>query len=45
MCPHELLAEALTSLVAACKVVSVELGESIGDLQTLAAAVESPFEN
>jgi hypothetical protein len=35
-------AEALPELVAACRVVPAELGESIGDLQALAAAMESP---
>jgi hypothetical protein len=32
----------LPELVAACRVVPAELGESIGDLQALAAAMESP---
>ena len=39
---RELHAEALPELVAACRVVPAELGESIGDLQALAAAMESP---
>ena len=41
---RELHAEDLTELVAACTVVPAELGESIGDLQALAAALESPTE-
>jgi hypothetical protein len=41
---RELHAEALTELVAVCTVVPAELGESIGDLQALAAALESPTE-
>jgi type I restriction enzyme R subunit len=39
---RELHAEALPELVAACRVVPAELGESIGDLQALAAAMETP---
>lgn len=39
---RELHAEALPELVAACRVVPAKLGESIGDLQALAAAMESP---
>ena len=39
---EELHAEALPELVAACRVVPAELGESIGDLQALAAAMETP---
>jgi glucokinase len=39
---RELHAEALPELLAACRVVPAELGESIGDLQALAAAMESP---
>jgi len=39
---RELAAEALPELVAACRVVPAELGESISDLQALAAALESP---
>jgi glucokinase len=39
---RELHSEALPELVAACRVVPAELGESIGDLQALAAAMESP---
>jgi hypothetical protein len=45
MCPHELLADPLTSLVAACRIVAAALGESIGDLQALAVAIEAPFEH
>ena len=41
---REFHAEALPELVAACRVVPAELGESIGDLQALAAALESPTE-
>ncbi|MFZ4599337.1 MAG: ROK family protein [Terrimicrobiaceae bacterium] len=39
---RELEAEALPELFAACRVVPAALGESIGDLQSLAAAMESP---
>jgi glucokinase len=38
---RELHAEALPELVAACRVLPAELGESIGDLQALAAAMET----
>ena len=37
---RELEAEALPELLAACRVVPAELGENIGDLQALAAALE-----
>lgn len=39
---RELHAEALPELAATCRVVPAELGESIGDLQALAAAMEFP---
>jgi len=38
---RELEAEALPELLSACRIVPAELGENIGDLQTLAAAMES----
>ncbi len=37
---RELEAEALPELLASCRVVPAELGENIGDLQALAAALE-----
>lgn len=39
---RELHAEALPELATACRVVPAELGDSIGDLQALAAAMECP---
>ena len=40
---RELHAEALPELVATCRVVPAELGESIGDQQALAVAMECPI--
>ena len=37
---RELAAEALPELLATCRIVPAELGENIGDLQALAAALE-----
>lgn len=37
--------EALPELLGACRIVPAELGESIGDLQALAAAMEAPDES
>lgn len=42
---RELEAEALPELLSACRVVPAELGENIGDLQALAAALEPSTAN
>ena len=39
---HDLEPALMPELVAACRIVPAELGESIGDLHALAAAMESP---